>query len=322
MKPFIFTERNGIHIIDLQQTLEALSNAYKLVRDTVADGGKVLFVGTKRQAQETIELEATRCGMPYVNARWLGGTLTNWRTIRSQIDELQRLERRRDAGEFELLTKKEALSLTRRIDKLEGRLGGIREMASLPNLLFVVDVRREDTAIHEANLLNIPVLALVDTNCDPRNVDYVIPSNDDAIRAIKLMVATIANAIMEGKALRKDVEEEEVSDLEDVEALAEADMADEDLLGEATLAKLKSGEFDERDIPKELLEVVEDLETGAEEEASEAELTEVDAEGETEEASSEADLAEEETEDTDVEASQEEDIAATEATEQDSGDEE
>lgn len=260
--------------------------------------------------------------MPYVNARWLGGTLTNWRTIRSQIDELQRLERRRDAGEFELLTKKEALSLTRRIDKLEGRLGGIREMASLPNLLFIVDVRREDTAIHEANLLNIPVLALVDTNCDPRNVDFVIPSNDDAIRAIKLMVATIANAIVEGKALRKDVEEEEAGELEDVEALAEADMADEDLLGEATLAKLKSGEFDERDIPKELLEVVEDLEAEAEGEAIETELTEVDAESETEEAAAEEEPVEEEADDTDTEASQEEDIAAAEATEQDSGDEE
>jgi small subunit ribosomal protein S2 len=340
MKPYIFTERNGIHIIDLQQTLEALSNAYSLVRDTVADGGKVLFVGTKRQAQETIELEARRCGMPYVNARWLGGTLTNWRTIRSQIDELQKLERRRDAGEFELLTKKEALSLTRRIDKLEGRLGGIREMASLPNLLFVVDVRREDTAIHEANLLNIPVLALVDTNCDPRYVDFVIPSNDDAIRAIKLMVAKIADAIVEGKALRKDVEEEEPGELEDAEALAEADMADEDLLGEATLAKLKSGEFDERDIPRELLEAVEVLEAGAEEETKEAELAEVDAEGETEEAAVEGETeeaavegeteeatvedepAEEEADETVTEASQEEDSAAAEATEQDSGDEE
>jgi small subunit ribosomal protein S2 len=315
MKPFIFTERNGIHIIDLQQTLETLTNAYSLVREKVAEGGKVLFVGTKRQAQETIELEARRCGMPYVNARWLGGTLTNWRTIRGQIDELQRLERRRDAGEFELLTKKEALSLTRRIDKLEGRLGGIREMASLPDLLFVVDVRREDTAIHEANLLNIPVLALVDTNCDPRNVDYVIPSNDDAIRAIKLMVATIANAIEEGKALRKDLEEEETVEMDDVEALAEADMTDEDLLGEATLAKLKSGEFDERDVPKELVKVVEDLEPAVEEESSETEPTEVEAGDEPAEASQEEEITEVEAgegED-DVEASQDEEITEVEA---------
>jgi small subunit ribosomal protein S2 len=258
MKPYIFTERNGIHIIDLQQTLEALTNAYALVRDTVADGGKVLFVGTKRQAQETIELEARRCGMPYVNARWLGGTLTNWRTIRSQIDELEDLERRRDSGEFDRLTKKEALSLTRRIDKLEARLGGIREMMSLPELLFVVDVRREVTAIHEANLLSIPVIALVDTNCDPENVDYVIPSNDDAIRAIKLMTSKIADAALEGTALRKDEEEEAeaVGELDALEMTAELEVADEDLLGEATLAKLKSGAFDER----EMLEAAEKTE--------------------------------------------------------------
>lgn len=245
MKPYIFTERNGIHIIDLQQTLEALTEVYELVRDRVAEGGRVLFVGTKRQAQETIELEAKRCGMPYVNARWLGGTLTNWRTIRSRIDELETLERRRDTGEFELLTKKEALSLHRRIDKLEGRLGGIREMATVPELLFVVDVRREETAIHEANLLGIPVIALVDTNCNPENVDYVIPSNDDAIRAIKLMVSKIADAVLEGKALRKDVEEE-MDVTEDLEAMVAAEVTDEDLLGEATLAKLKSGEYDEK----------------------------------------------------------------------------
>lgn len=245
MKPYIFTERNGIHIIDLQQTLEALTEVYELVRDRVAEGGRVLFVGTKRQAQETIELEAKRCGMPYVNARWLGGTLTNWRTIRSRIDELETLERRRDAGEFELLTKKEALSLHRRIDKLEGRLGGIREMATVPELLFVVDVRREETAIHEANLLGIPVIALVDTNCNPENVDYVIPSNDDAIRAIKLMVSKIADAVLEGKALRKDVEEEK-DVTEDLEAMVAAEVTDEELLGEATLAKLKSGEYDEK----------------------------------------------------------------------------
>jgi len=245
MKPYIFTERNGIHIIDLQQTLEALTEVYGLVRDRVAEGNRVLFVGTKRQAQETIELEATRCGMPYVNARWLGGTLTNWRTIRSRIDELETLERRRDEGEFELLTKKEALSLHRRIDKLEGRLGGIREMATVPELLFVVDVRREETAIHEANLLEIPVIALVDTNCNPENVDYVIPSNDDAIRAIKLMVSKIADAVLEGVGLRKDVDED-MDVAEDIEEMVTGEVTDEDLLGEATLAKLKSGEYDER----------------------------------------------------------------------------
>ena len=277
MKPYIFTERNGIHIIDLQQTLDALEKAYALVRDTIAAGGRVLFVGTKRQAQETIELEAKRCMMPYVNARWLGGTLTNWRTIRSRINELDGLERRRDAGMFELLTKKESLSLTRRIDKLEERLGGIREMVSVPDLLFVVDVRREETAIHEANLLGIPVIALVDTNCDPKNIDYVIPSNDDAIRAVKLMTSKIADAVLEGKALRKDAEEEAEAELlpTDLEAMAELEMTDEELLGEATLAKLQSGAFDEKLISEFEQPVPEGLETELEvkeEQAEEAQL--------------------------------------------------
>lgn len=245
MKPFIFTERNNIHIIDLQQTLESLEEAYALIRDTVAAGKTILFVGTKRQAQETIELEAKRAGMPYVNARWLGGTLTNWRTIHSRIDELDELERRRDAGELELLTKKEALTVERRIDKLEERLGGIRDMKSVPELLFVVDVRREETAVHEANLLDIPVIALVDTNCDPRGVDYVIPSNDDAIRAIKLLTSTVANAALEGLELRKDREVEEAEVAEARQEVTGPEMTDEELLGEATLAKLQSGEFDE-----------------------------------------------------------------------------
>ncbi|MCJ7530774.1 MAG: 30S ribosomal protein S2, partial [Anaerolineales bacterium] len=183
MKPYIFTERNNIHIIDLQKTVKALEDAFNLTRDTVANRGTVLFVGTKRQAQDTIQSEAMRCGMPYVTARWLGGMLTNWRTIQQRIRELERLEQMRDKGDFDLLTKKEALLLNRKIDRLEMLLGGIRAMVSLPNLLFVVDVHREETAIHEANLLSIPVVAMVDTNCDPTNVDYVIPSNDDAIRA-------------------------------------------------------------------------------------------------------------------------------------------
>jgi len=246
MKPFIFTERNSIHIIDLQQTLDSLIESYGLVRDIVADGGNILFVGTKRQAQETIELEATRCGMPYVNARWLGGTLTNWRTIRSRIDELNELERRRDDGELELLTKKEALTITRRIDKLEERLGGIREMKGVPDLVYAVDVRKEETAVHEANLLNIPVIALVDTNCDPRGVDYVIPSNDDAIRAIKLLTSTIANAALEGMEMRKDREDDEDQIASAPQEIPATEMTDEELLGEATLAKLQSGEFDEK----------------------------------------------------------------------------
>src|SRR3990172_7109185 len=237
MKPYIFTERNGIHIIDLQKTVKAIDQAYNLVRDTVAEGGTVLFVGTKRQAQETIQQEATRCGMPYVTARWLGGMLTNWRTIRQRINELERLERMRDKGDFERLPKKEVLLLTRKMERLETLLGGIRKMVRVPELLYVVDVRREETAIHEANLLNIPVLALVDTNCDPSNIDYVIPSNDDAIRAIKLLVARIADAALEGRAMRK---EEEVEALPEAAAMIaeEPELTDEELLGEATLAKL------------------------------------------------------------------------------------
>jgi small subunit ribosomal protein S2 len=249
MKPFIFTERNGIHIIDLQQTLEALEASYALIRDTVAAGGSILFVGTKRQAQETIQAEAERCGMPYVNARWLGGTLTNWRTIRSRIDELAELERLRDSGEFERLMKKEALVKTREIERLQGRLGGIREMRSVPKLLFVVDVRREETSIHEANLLGIPVIALVDTNCDPTGIDFVIPSNDDAIRAIKLLAAKVADAVLEGKALRKDEPLEEMEGEgargSDRRRIRDLEVADDDLLGEATLAKLQSGAYDE-----------------------------------------------------------------------------
>jgi small subunit ribosomal protein S2 len=241
MKPYIFTERNSIHIIDLQKTVKALQQSFNIVRDTVADGGSVLFVGTKRQAQETIQEEAIRAGMPYVTVRWLGGMLTNWRTIRARINELDRLERMRDRGDFGRITKKEALMLSREIERLELLLGGIRNMNDLPDLLFVVDVRREATAIHEANLLNIPVIALVDTNCDPRDVDYVIPSNDDAIRAIKLLVSKIADAAIEGKAMRKDLPEEAQTPVKAVMPGAEEpELSDEELLGAATLAKISS----------------------------------------------------------------------------------
>jgi len=258
MKSYIFTERNSIHIIDLQQTVKALNEAYNLVRDTAAKGGTILFVGTKRQAQETILEEAVRCGMPYVTERWLGGTLTNWVTISARIQELERLERMRDSGEINLLTKKEGLLIEREIGRLNMRLSGIRNMNGLPDLLFVVDISREATAIHEANLKEVPVIAMVDTNCDPTNVDYVIPSNDDAIRAIKLMVSKIADAVIEGKASRKDDETFEEIQAEDA-AMAETaasrprvskeeELTDEDLLGEATLAKLTtSPEADEED---------------------------------------------------------------------------
>ncbi len=209
MKPYIFTERNGIHIIDLQQTVKLLNQAYNLVRDTVANGGTVLFVGTKRQAQETIKEEATRAGMPYITERWLGGMLTNWSTMYARIQELNRLEELRDSGQISRLTKKEGLLIQREIDRLLIRLSGVRNMKRLPDLLFVVDVGREDAAVHEANLLNVPVVALVDTNCNPLAIDYVIPSNDDAIRAIKLLVAKVADAVLEGKAMRKEEEPEE-----------------------------------------------------------------------------------------------------------------
>jgi len=219
MKPYIFTERNGIHIIDLQQTVAAIDTAFNRVRDTVAAGGTLLFVGTKRQAQESVQKEAERCGMPYINQRWLGGTLTNWKTIKDRINELKQLEEAQTTGNFGNRTKKEELIIQRKIVKLQNRLGGIRAMAKLPDLLFIVDVRREETAVKEANSLGVPVVALVDTNCDPSGVDYVIPANDDAIRAIKLMTAKLADAVLEGKALRKD--ELELADAAQLEGAAE-----------------------------------------------------------------------------------------------------
>ena len=325
MKSYIFTERNGIHIIDLQQTLEALEEAYGVIRDIVADGGGILFVGTKRQAQETIELEAVRCGMPYVNLRWLGGTLTNWMTIRSRIDELETLERRRDAGELELLSKKEALTITRRIDKLEARLGGIREMRTLPKGLFAVDVRQESTAIHEANLINIPVIALVDTNCDPSVIDYVIPSNDDAIRAIKLLTSKVADAVLEGKAMRKDDEEEQVTDADKALPVEGHEMSDEELLGEATLAKIQSGAFGEKEKAEEETEekeVSEEADATEEAEtpeeavtAEEVETAEASAADEEPEATEEPETTEDSKVTEESEAAEEPEVIEAEATE-------
>ena len=276
MRPYIFTERNGIHIIDLQKTAKALEQIYALISQNVADGGTVLFVGTKRQAQETIEMEAIRCGMPYVTNRWLGGTLTNWRTIRNRINELERLERMRDTGEFSRITKKEGLMQQRKIDRLQSLLGGLRNLSALPDMLFVVDVQREDTAIHEANLLNIPVVAMVDTNCDPRNVDYIIPSNDDAIRAIKLIVGKIADAVAEGKALRKDVELEAPIR---VDMMEDTELAEEELLGEATLAKLSQSRIvEETELDEELAEEEFSDEEGGEEESDEEPIEEPEEE--------------------------------------------
>jgi small subunit ribosomal protein S2 len=241
MRSYIFTERNGIHIVDLQQTVKLLDEAYDFVRDKVAKGGTVLFVGTKRQAQDTIREQAERCGMPYVNERWLGGTITNWFTIQKRIFELERLERMRDSGEIALLTKKEGLMIEREIARLEKRLSGIRIMKRLPDVLFVVDVNREDTAVHEANLKDIPVVAMVDTNCNPSNIDYIIPSNDDAIRAIKLLVGKMADAVMEGKAIgekEEDFDDEDVVQMPQevvrVDQEDDEELSDDDLLGEST----------------------------------------------------------------------------------------
>ena len=204
MKPYIFTERNGIHILDLQQTTSSIRASFKIVRDVVAAGGVVLFVGTKRQAQDAVQTEAERCGMPYVSNRWLGGLMTNWRTIKDRIRDLERMERAQAANEWDKLKKKERLILERKLFKLVDRLGGIRNMLKTPQMLFIVDVRREETAVKESNKLEIPVMAMVDTNCDPSNIDHVIPANDDAIRAIKLVLAHMADAVLEGIGMRKD----------------------------------------------------------------------------------------------------------------------
>ena len=253
MKPYIFTERNGIHIIDLQQTLTNLNEYYDMVRDMVEEGKVVLFVGTKRQSQEAIVRESERCGMPYINLRWLGGTLTNWRTIRDRIDALKKLEKRRDSGEFELLPKKEVLILTRKIEKLQERLGGIRNMRRLPDLILVIDTEREATALKEANSLGIPVMALTDTNSDPDDIDYIIPGNDDAVRAIKLILSAFADACLEGEQMRKG--DELSGDAEGLESPVLVSAYDDDVPGDddskyfgaSTIAKLKSTKLLEGD---------------------------------------------------------------------------
>jgi len=199
MKEYIFTERNGIYIIDLQKTAKKIEQAYAFIRDVAADGQKILFVGTKKQAQDSIREEAQRVGMYYVNNRWLGGMLTNFNTIKKRIARLEQLGRMEEDGTFDLLPKKEVIKLKAERDKLEKFLGGIKDMKTLPGAMFVVDPRKEKIAIAEAKKLGIPVVAIVDTNCDPDEVDYVIPGNDDAIRAVKLVASTIADAIMEGR---------------------------------------------------------------------------------------------------------------------------
>ena len=212
MAEYIFTERNGIYIIDLQKTAKKIEEAYAFIRDVALDGKDILFVGTKKQAQEAITEEAKRIGMYYVNNRWLGGMLTNFKTIRKSIDRLYQLQKMEEDGTFELLPKKEVMKLKKEMEKLEKNFGGIKEMKDMPGAMFVVDPRKEKIAIAEAKRLNIPVVAIVDTNCDPEEVDYVIPGNDDAIRAVKLIVECIANAVLEakqGESMAAAVEEDD-----------------------------------------------------------------------------------------------------------------
>ena len=208
MAPYIFAERNGIYIIDLQKTVKKIDEAYFAVADIIANGGEILFVGTKKQAQDSIKEEAERCGMFYVNQRWLGGMLTNFSTIKTRIARLKELEQMQEDGTFDVLSKKEVAGLLHEKEKLENNIGGIKEMTRIPDVMFIVDPRKERIAIQEAHILGIPVVAIVDTNCDPEEVDYVIPGNDDAIRAVKLIAGKIADAVIEAKQGEQDAGEE------------------------------------------------------------------------------------------------------------------
>ena len=218
MAPYIYTERNGIYIIDLQKTVKKLEEAYNFVRELAANGQSILFVGTKKQAQDAIKEEAERVGQYYVNARWLGGMLTNFKTMRTRIDRLAQLKKMQEDGTFDMLPKKEVMKLLGEMEKLEKYLGGVKEMKKLPGALFVVDPRKEHNAIAEARKLHIPIVAIVDTNCDPDEIDYVIPANDDAIRAIRLIASTMANAVQEG---RQGVDAEEAASEEEAQKVEE-----------------------------------------------------------------------------------------------------
>ncbi|NMB02682.1 MAG: 30S ribosomal protein S2 [Firmicutes bacterium] len=228
MAEYIFTERNGIYIIDLQKTVRKVEEAYSFIRDTVADGKSVLFVGTKKQAQETIQEEAERCGMFYVNQRWLGGMLTNFKTIASRIGRLEEIEKMEEDGLFDVLPKKEVMELRKEQERLTRFLGGIRRMKTLPGAVFVVDPRKERIAVAEARKLGIPIVAIVDTNCDPDEVDYVIPGNDDAIRAVKLLTSTMADAVIEAKEGASFAEDKEVEDVQTEDVSLDSDLEDGD----------------------------------------------------------------------------------------------
>ena len=218
MAEYIYMERNGIYIIDLQKTVKKLEEAYNFVRDVAANGQSILFVGTKKQAAEAVKEEASRVGMYYVNARWLGGMLTNFKTMRTRIDRLAQLKKMQEDGTFDMLPKKEVMKLLGEMEKLEKYLGGVKEMKKLPGALFVVDPRKEHNAIAEARKLHIPIVAIVDTNCDPDEIDYVIPANDDAIRAIRLIASTMANAVQEG---RQGIDAEDAASEEEAQKVEE-----------------------------------------------------------------------------------------------------
>lgn len=228
MEPYIFAERNGIYIIDLQKTVKLVDKAYDFVKEISENGGKIMFVGTKKQAQESITAEAKRCGMYYVSNRWLGGTLTNFKTIKKRLARLHDLYRMEDNGQFDLLPKKEVIKLKAEREKLEKNLGGIKDMKKIPDALYVVDTRKEHLAISEAKKLGIPVIAILDTNCDPDEVDYPIPGNDDAIRAVKLISATMANAVIEGRQGESfDEEPEQAPAQEEAAASDDSEAAEE-----------------------------------------------------------------------------------------------
>lgn len=222
MSKYIFNSRNDIHIINLEDTVVLIDKAYDFIKSMASEGKTILFVGTKKQAQKAIEDEAKRCGMYYINSRWLGGTLTNFKTIRSRVDRLNKLEQMEKVGEFNLLPKKEVIKLKAERDKLEKNLGGIKEMTKLPDVLFVVDTKKEHIAVQEAKSLGIPVVALLDTNCDPEPIDYVIPGNDDAIRAVSLIAGAMANAVIEAKeGVAPSLEEENTTETVEVESTEE-----------------------------------------------------------------------------------------------------
>ena len=231
MEEYIFTERNGIYIIDLQKTVKLIDTAYEYMKNVAADGGVVLFVGTKKQAQDSIEEEATRAGQYYVNHRWLGGTLTNWKTIQSRIARLKELKKMAEDGTFDVLPKKEVAVLTKQREKLERFLGGIEDMPRIPDVLFIVDPHKEQIAVKEAQKLHIPIVAMVDTNTDPDDIDYVIPSNDDAIRAVRLITSKMADAIVEGKQGQDDAQQAEA---------AADENAEEETVSEDSLKNLKN----------------------------------------------------------------------------------